>query len=376
MAKPVINWYDDSSYVLINPLMPGDVREKLLQAVEPYQELKGHIWLSSSGTESFPKMIALSKTAFLASAKAVNEHFEIEKEHIWLNILPLFHTGGLGTHARALLSGSPLFDFSEKKWDPHSYVERLRELEVSFSSLTATHVYDLVQLGLRPPECVQAIIVGGGALSQSLHEKAFALGWPLHKSYGMTETCSQIATALHPHPKTQLVILNHVEMRFDTNEFIEVRSSALLTGYVKGNDPDRQFIDPKVDGWYKTQDKGRILADFLEIFGRGSNFMKIGGENINFSDLEMAWEAVRIKHRCHQDAVLIDLPDERLGKKICLAVSEALKEVDFTPLLADFYSRVLPIAKIREVIYVSDIPRSELFKVKKEELRKKIIGEH
>lgn len=373
MAKPLIDWHDDISHVMLNPLMPDHIKEQLLHAVEPYQDLKGHLWISSSGTENFPKMIALSKKAFLTCAQAVNEHFEITNEHIWLNILPLFHTGGLGIHARAFLSGSPLFDFSEKKWDPHKFVDRLKELNISFSSLTSTHVYDLVQEGLKPPESLQAIIVGGGALSEPLHEKAYNLGWPLHRSYGMTETCSQVATALHPHPKTQLVILNHVQMRFDADEFIEIKSEALLTGYVHGNDPERVFIDPKVDGWYKTQDKGVILADFLQIYGRGSNFMKIGGENINFSDLEIAWEGVRVKHRCHKDAVLIDIPDDRLGKKICLAVVEDLKGVDFAPMIDDFYKQVLPIAKIREVIYVEKIPRTQLYKVQREELRKLIL---
>ncbi len=375
MAEPLIDWTSDESHVFINPLLPKDTQDLLQNAVAPYRDLKGHIWLASSGTESFPKMIALSKKAMLISANGVNHHLLIEKKHPWLNVLPLFHAGGLGIHARALLTDSQVFDFSEKKWNPTGFVESLEEFNISFSSLTPTHVYDLVSLNLRPPKHLEAIIVGGGELPKKLHEEAFALGWPLLKSYGMTETCSQIATALHSNPETQLVILNHVELRFNAEEFIEVRSEALLTGYVHGNDPLCRFIDPKVDGWYTTQDKGRIEADFLQIFGRGSNFIKIGGENINFSDLETVWENIKVKHHCHEDVVLIDLPDERLGRIVCLAIVKGQGNVNLTAWMEEYRQQVLPIAKIRDIYQVEFLPRTELFKLKKNELREMIMNQ-
>lgn len=367
MAKPVIDWLDDTSHVLISPHFNEVTKSLLEDAVEPHRGLQGHLWLSSSGTEHFPKMIALSKKAFLASAKAVNTHFGITADHSWLNVLPLFHAGGLSIHARAHLSDSLVYDFSEEKWNPHLYVERLNKLNISFSSLTPTHVYDLIQHGLTPPKSLQAIIVGGGALPVDHHAQALALGWPLHRSYGMTEMCSQIATA--PHPTKKAAPLNHVEIRFDADDFIELKSDALFTGFVHGDDPQHDFKDPKVQGWYKTQDKGTLIDGTLHVYGRGSHFIKIGGESINLSELEMNWESVLNKHRCSKDAVLIDVPDERLGRKICLAVADSLKDRDFTPLLEDFHQQILPIAKIRDIYPVNHIPRSALFKVQREELR-------
>ncbi len=78
--------------------------------------------------------------------------------------------------------------------------------------------------------------------------------------------------------------------------------------------------------------------------------MKIGGENINFTDLEIVWESIRIKYRCPHEAVLIDMPDERLGKKICLAVVDPEKNYDFTPLVEEFRAKVIPIARLEKCI--------------------------
>ncbi len=374
MAKPLIDWYDDESRAFINPLLPEATRTLLHDAIAPYSTIKAHIWLASSGTENFPKMIALSKKAMLVSAEAVNHHLQAKKQDRWLNILPLFHTGGLAIHARALLTDSLIYDFSEMKWDPLQFVKQMDEFEISFSSLTPTHVYDLISRNLPPPKSLKAIIVGGGVFPEKLHEEAFAMGWPFFKSYGMTEVCSQIATALSPDPKENIVLLKHIELRFNAEKFIEIKSDALLTGFIHGNDPHRNFIDPKVQGWYTTQDMGSIDVGVFKIEGRGSNFIKIGGENVSFSELESVWENIKFKHRYQNDAVLIDLPDDRLGKIICLAVLASEGNLD--PLIAEFHKRVIPLAKIRHVFTVESIPRTELFKLKRKELIETILKQN
>lgn len=374
MAKPQINWYDAESHLFINPLLPEETKRLLSQCIEPYGHLKGHIWLASSGTENFPKMIALSKKAMMVSAESVNAHLKATNEHAWLNILPLFHTGGLSIHARATLSESTLYDFSEERWNPITYVNLLERYNIAFSSLTPTHIYDLISLNLSPPHTLKAIIVGGGMFPKNLHEKAYALGWPLLKSYGMTEVCSQVATASQTDPDAHLQVLKHIELRFNTEDFIEIKSDALLTGFIHGNDPKKNFIDPKVEGWYTTQDKGALKDSFLQIYGRGSNFIKIGGENINVSQLESLWENIKVQHHCTSDVVLIDMPDERLGNIICLAAaSNSLTYLD--ALIKEYNCQVLPLAKIRKTFHLEALPRTELFKLKKNELRQAIMFE-
>jgi O-succinylbenzoic acid--CoA ligase len=372
MAEPLIDWYSDESHILINPFYPEKTRQLLQAAIEPSIDLKGHIWVTSSGTEHFPKVIALSKRAMLISAEAVNAHLNIQKKTSWLNVLPLFHVGGLGIHTRAMLSGSAIYDFSEEKWDPIKYVQQLEENAIAYSSLTPTHLYDIFKQNLLAPKGIKAIIISGGALLQELNIRAFQLGWPLFKSYGMTEVCSQIATATTTDVNSELTILKHIQLKINAQGFIEIKSDALLTGFVHGDDPKKKFIDSKQNGWYTTQDKGAMEAGNLKIYGRGANFLKIGGENINFSQLEAIWEEIKIQYHCHDEMALIDLPDERLGWIICLATTK--KDVNYGPLIEEFHKKAVPIAKIRAVYTVDHIPRTALYKLNREELRNMILN--
>jgi len=369
MAKFMIDWLNRSSHVLINPHLPNEIASQLEAAVHPYAELDSHIWLASSGTEAFPKMIALSKQSMLASAKAVNNHLQISSGDPWLNVLPLFHTGGLAIDARAFLSQSPVVDLSDNKWNPEVYLRALSDFDIAYSSLTPTHVYDLVTKGLCPPKRLKGVVVGGGVFLKDLHTRAHALGWPLYSSYGMTEICSQVATSDIPEPSNGLKLLKHVQLRFSAEDFIEIKSDALLTGFVHGDDPAHRFIDPKVDGWFQTQDKGFFDNGELKILGRESSFLKIGGESINMTQLESVFENIKLKNHYKADIVLIDMPDERLGNVICIAASFTRGSVDLTPLIQEFHSHVLPIAKIRFVYHVGSFPRTDLFKLKRNELR-------
>jgi acyl-coenzyme A synthetase/AMP-(fatty) acid ligase len=70
--------------------------------------------------------------------------------------------------------------------------------------------------------------------------------------------------------------------------------------------------------------------------------------------------------------VIVDLPDERLGRIVCLAKLVGGKK-NLQPLIEEFHKQVIPIAKIRRVYEVDNIPRTELFKLKKNELRELIL---
>ena len=73
---------------------------------------------------------------------------------------------------------------------------------------------------------------------------------------------------------------------------------------------------------------------------------------------------------------MIDLADERLGSIICLAVvaltPHSLMDLDI--LIKEYNDQVLPIAKIRKTFPVAFLPRTELFKLKKNELRQLIMS--
>ncbi|MCB0357721.1 MAG: hypothetical protein KDD40_11965, partial [Bdellovibrionales bacterium] len=52
-----------------------------------YPHFQSHIFIQSSGSNSTQKWVALSKTAILSSATAVNQHIQAKKEDVWFATL-------------------------------------------------------------------------------------------------------------------------------------------------------------------------------------------------------------------------------------------------------------------------------------------------
>lgn len=330
-----IDWLSAGSHVLLNPRMPDDERRRLESFVVP---LPAHLWLATSGTTGALKLAALSKRALLASAAAVNRHLQSDRNDVWLCVLPAFHVGGLGIYARAFLSGARVVT----QWQEG----------VTLASLVPAQVSDLVRAGTRPPRSLRGVIVGGGALSDELDRSARDLGWPLLPSYGMTECCSQVATAAPWQLATRdprLVLLDHIEARIEPDGRLAIRSDALLTGYAA----EAGFFDPKIDGWFMTDDVASIEGRVLSVRGRQGDFVKIGGESVDLSRLD------RILAELGADAAVVAVPDERLGHVIALAVASG----DADGIASAFNARVFPFERARRILRVPEIPRTPLGKV-------------
>lgn len=331
-----IDWLSDESHVLLNPRTPDAERQRLESFAVP---LAGHLWLATSGTTGSLKLTALSKQAMLVSAAAVNRHLQSESSDVWLCVLPTFHVGGLGIYARAFLSGARVVT---EGWDG-----------VTLASLVPAQVSDLVRAGTRAPESLRAVVIGGGALPSSLYERARDLGWPVLPSYGMTECCSQVATAALGSPA--LILLDHIEARVERDGRLAIRSDALLTGY----GTDEGFVDPKAGGWFVTEDVATLDGRRLHVDGRLGDFVKVGGESVDLSRLD------RILAEIGADGAAIAIPDERLGHVIALAVAGG----DAQAIVAAFNERVFPFERARRTIRVDAIPRTELGKIQRSRIR-------
>ena len=336
----MLDFESEESHLLLNPRLPPDERQRLESFVVP---LPGHVWLTTSGSSGALKLAALSKRALLASAAAVNRRLESTARDVWCCVLPAFHVGGLGIHARAHLSGARVV---EAPWDAQRFAAMA---DMTLASLVPAQVVDLVQASLQPPAGLRAVIVGGGAVSDDLYRSARELGWPILPSYGMTECCSQVATALTGAP--ELLLLDHMEARVGDDGRLVLRSEALLTGY----GTPAGFVDPKIDGWLRTEDFGSLSGRFLTIHGRAGEFVKIGGESVDLARLDRIVETVAGLH-----AAVAAVPEARLGHVIHLFVDGS---ADPDTVAAAYAERVQPFERARGVHRVAEIPRSPLGKL-------------
>lgn len=349
----MIDWSSDETHLLLNPRLPEKDRESLVRLQRSVPPLAAHVWIATSGTSGAYKLVALSKKALLASAEAVNLHLAATSSDVWLSVLPTFHVSGLGILARASLSDARVVT---AHWDTRGFVGLVAGEQVSLASLVPAQVSDLVAARVESPSSLRAVVVGGGAMREDLYAEARALGWPLLPSYGLTEAGSQIATAHFDGPALQL--LPGVECTI-VNERIVIRTPALLTGYASEVEGVVRFVDPKVDGWYTTEDRGALAGNVLEVHGRSGQFVKIGGESVDLMRLGAVLDEVRGL----ADVALVARPDDRLGHVLVVAAAEEVGSI-----VEHFNEKVLPFERVRRIFRVERIPRTELGKVRYGEL--------
>lgn len=342
--------------ILINPRLPLPEQnwwlEKLSKA--PFND---HVWVATSGSSGNPKWAAISNTALEVSAHAVNKHINASKSDIWINPLPTFHVGGLGIIHRAQLTESLVIPFTQK-WDPCTFIEALSLSKATLTSLVPTQLFDLIHAQTKAPSSLRGCIIGGGALSPALYTQAQSLGWPLLPSYGLTECASQVATATHENPA--LKILDHVSCKISPTGKLSIKSEALLTCYAVKNEQEVTFFDPKIEGWFETEDQAELNNTYLIILGRDSHFIKIGGESVNLNQLRMKLEL---------NGTLIAYPDERLGHVIHLVATSAPSE----EAINRFNDSVSPYERIRKVHIIPAIPTTGPGKIDYNNLMKMIL---
>ncbi|MBA3958329.1 MAG: AMP-binding protein [Parachlamydiaceae bacterium] len=343
--------------ILFNSRLSLEEQERIRTGLQAFAHLKNHVWVATSGSSGCPKWVALSQEALHASAEAVNMHLQSNFKDCWLHALPDFHVGGLGIHLRAKLSGASVIDCKQSgKWDPEMFHQMAAN--ATLTALVPTQIYDLVKAGLKAPESLRAIVVGGGTLDEVLYHKAVHLGWKLLPSYGLTECASQVATASLGSWEGQQVFpilkkLPHISLKSDSEGFLCIESPALLTGYALDGLEGFHFVDPKVDGWFQTEDFGESYKEEVTVRGRAASFVKIGGESVSLTRLNALLDSIKSEVRCGYDAALVAIPDERLGHVIQLVTTE-----EDRGLVECYQAAVLPFEQIKSVRVVAEISRS------------------
>lgn len=373
----MIDWESEESYLLANPAYSPQAKARYMKIINQGTDWPAHIWLATSGSTAL-KWVGLSKQAILFSAEAVNLHLQSDASDRWALALPRFHVGGLGILARSYLSHATVDDFNSAhsgKWEAEAFYDYLKMKKSTLTSLVPAQLYDIIQLKKKAPQTLRAIIIGGGQLLPELYFQAIELGWKVLPSYGLTECGSQVATASADnfdfYPYQSFKILSHVSVSIK-NECIALKGPSLLSVYAFLNEEKVIFADPKIDGWFVSEDRGSVHADHLRISGRKDHMIKIGGENVNLASLEEVLQSLKIQNRIDSDMTLLAVPDERLGFTINLVVAgECLNSFD--DMKEIFNKRVLPFERIRQVHRVKEFPKSALFKILRQDLLKMVL---
>lgn len=318
---------------------------------------------ASSGSGGVPKWILFRRDALLLSAQAVNRHLEVTADDRWLLALPLFHVGGFGVVARAYAADCGIHCLAGR-WDAMRFGDEVERQGSTLASLVPTQVHDLVACGVRAPESLRAVVVGGARLEEVTGEAARALGWPIMQSYGMTEAASQVATASLESLKQEfcaapLPILKMWEHRVGENGCLQLRGDALAHCYVhrENGQLNRELLCDG-EGWFPTTDRVEIENDNLTVLGRADRRVKVLGELVEVQELE---EEVRAHLSPEAGVHILLVPDERRGWRLLPIIAQGGRGVE--EVIALVNDRRPGFSRMERPQIVEHLPRTALGKI-------------
>ena len=297
--------------------------------------------LFTSGTTDTPKAVLHTYGNHYYSARGANLNIPLLKNSRGLVSLPFYHIGGFALIFRALLGGATLVIPKPGE----SVQEIILKYPLTHLSLVPTQLYRFLQnpVLVQRLKKMQAVLLGGEPLPESLIAQAIQHGIPLKPTYGMTEMASQISTckSLNQPGKLNSVgkVLRYREVKISKSGEILVRGKTLFSGYLISN---RLKIPYRKSGWFKTGDLGnKDKEGYLFFRGRKDNMFVSGGENIYPEEIEQ----VLCQIHPIKAAVVVPLPHQEYGYRPIAFILWRRKPLS-PPILSKTLEQKLPKFKI------------------------------
>ncbi len=251
------------------------------------------ILVHTSGTTSKPKPIRLTYGNWLWSALGSAVALGVDPHERWLCTLPLSHVGGLSILLRSAIYGTTAI--VHERFETDRVLHALQDPHgPTVVSLVPTTLTRLLDAGLHHPPALRWALLGGAPLPPALLRRAAQAGVPVAPTYGLTEACSQVATAGVPLFCTQIALQPDGEI--------------VVTG---------PTVSPDAGPRLHTGDLGAFDDDgLLHIVGRKADTIVTGGENVAPAEVEAVLEA----HPGVHEAAIISRPDDEWGEAIVALV--------------------------------------------------------
>nr|WP_118984904.1 salicylate synthase [Photorhabdus sp. CRCIA-P01] len=287
------------------------------------------VLLLSGGTTGTPKLIPRTHDAYTYDFVLSARLCAVNTESVYLAVLPVAHNftlgspGILGTLSQGgsvLLSDTASFDEAMPLIEQHKVTHLA--LVPALARLWE-QARDWEQSDLSSLRCLQ---VGGGRLTPELAEQVIARLGPLQQVFGTAEGLLCYTRLDDPYE----VIINTQGRPLSEEDEIKIVDANLqpvapgevgelitygpytIMGYYRAELHNTVAFTP--DGFYRTGDLVRMTSDGnLIVEGRIKEQINRSGEKISTQEVE----TLLLQHPDIDDAVVISVPDELLGERIC-----------------------------------------------------------
>ena len=340
-----------------------------------------HIILYTSGTTGFPKGAVMSHRAHVLHAMTFALHTGAQPDDVYLNVYPLFHTGG--TDCAVLpyhFVGATVGLLRDPK--PEAILDAIERWRVTAMMAVPTvwrRLVDSSDLAGRDLSSFRRAMGSSDAMPRELLEqvmRTFSASWT--QTYGLTEAgciltylppsdhTRKIGSAGKPHAQADLFIADPAadsdptwplepEHRLPAGETGEVvaRTEHVMTEYWGKSE---QTASAFRNGYLRTGDLGYLDDEgYLFIAGRLKDVIISGGEKIYPAEVEpqlRAYPGVR-------ELALIGIPDREWGESVLAAiVAEDGARIDADAFTRWARARVAGYKTPKHVALVNELPRT------------------
>ena len=342
------------------------------------------VLLYTSGTSGMPKGVLLSYENFQSDIDAAIEAAELKDKHVFLGIIPLFHSFGITAMMLAPIQlGATVIYIA--RFSPVATLNAIREHKVSiFFGIPSMFAAVLRLKDAKPEDFAQmyAVISGGEPLPPTLRE-AFKqkYGVPIYEGYGLTETSPVVALntpnvnrpgsvgRMVPRAQVKIVDDNGNDVPPGQVGEIWLKGPMIMKGY--HNLAAETSAVLTTDRHFKTGDLGMIDPDgFLYITGRKKDMIIVAGEKAFPREIE----ETLIRHPAVAEAAVVGKKDAQRGEVVVAFVLPKEGQTAQADELREFArSSGLAQWKVpREIFVVQELPRNPTGKVLKRELSKQV----
>lgn len=336
--------------------------------------------LYTSGTTGRPKGALITHGNLADSAEALAEVWRLGPGDVLLHALPAFHAHGLLTAINVMLRAGGAVCFLAR-FEPESVLRALPGCTVIMG--VPTHYARLVRepgLAAAVAGALRLAVSGSAPLPRETAQEFRGItGMEIVERYGSTEAA--IVTAVPPGaagrrgwvgwplPGVRVRVAND-RGRFESSAagVLETRGHNVFAGYWRRPD-EPAFTE---DGWFVTGDVAEIDAQgCVRILGRQTDVVITGGLNVYPREVE------EVLGRCPgvAGAAVFGAPHPDFGEAVVAAVETAPSgEFDESACIRYLRTELASYKTPKRVVPVGAIPRNELGKVVKAELRERFRG--
>ncbi|WP_139220300.1 o-succinylbenzoate--CoA ligase [Gracilibacillus orientalis] len=330
----------------------------------------------TSGTTGRAKPVIQTYNNHWSSAIASALNLGLMSNDKWLACLPLFHIGGLSILFKSVIYGMPVYlleRFDEEK--VHNALMDRNVTIVSVVAVTCSRLLERLADGYYPSS-FRCMLLGGGPAPKPLLEKAKEKHVPIVQTYGMTETCSQIATLNEADALRKLgsagkplfsaslqIQVNNTRAKPNQVGEIVVKGPMVTTGYYRREQANKESFQ---NGWFHTGDLGYLDEEgFLFVVDRRSDLIISGGENIYPAEVEevlLSFEGV-------QEAGVTAVEDSKWGQVPVAYVVTVNEMVTANQLLAHCREKLASFKVPKQLYFRDQLPRNATNKLQRHRLR-------